>query len=93
MRKVATFLLLAVVVIGFTTSCEKKSESNLKITMVVTNGDDNTVYLSKRESGEWIDLDSVQLIEGKAVFSGNIDLPEFYYLKFKGTRNSVPVFS
>ncbi len=93
MRKVATFLLLAVVVIGFKTSCEKKSESNLKITMVVTNGDDNTVYLSKRESGEWIDLDSVQLNEGKAVFSGNIDLPEFYYLKFKGTRNSVPVFA
>ena len=92
MRKGLYFFLLFSMAIGVITSCENKSENNFKISLNVTNGDDNMVYLSKRDAGEMVNFDSVQLVNGKGIIKGQINLPEFYYLKFKGTRTFVPVF-
>ncbi len=94
MRKFIYLLLIVSVITGITTSCENKTENNdnFKLSIVVTNGDDNTIILSKRDGGEMVPKDSVMLVDGKGTISGNIGLPEFYYLMFKGTRIYVPVF-
>lgn len=94
MRKSIIYLFILSISFGLITSCTEKSDNdnNFEITIKVTNGEDNTVYLSKRESGELINYDSVNLVNGSGIISGNINFPEFYYLKFKGTRNYVPVF-
>ena len=92
MRKTLFIFLIVSVAIGVISSCEKKVENNFKITLKVSNGEDNTIYLSKREGGEMINYDSVQLIDGQGIITGHIDMPEVYYLKFKDTRNYISVF-
>lgn len=92
MRKVLAIILMAAIATGITTSCEQKSDNNFKVTINVTNGEDNIIYLSKREGGEMNNYDSVKLVNGSGILMGHIDLPEFYYLRFKDTRNYVSVF-
>ncbi len=92
MRRFIYSLLFVSLIIGITTSCENKQENNFKITLSVENGDDKMIILAKREGGEMISTDSVKLIDGKGVVTGNIDLPEFYYLQIKDTRIYIPVF-
>jgi peroxiredoxin len=92
MRKVLVMLLLVSIIVGVSTSCERKSENNFSITLKITNGENNTIYLSKREAGEMINYDSVSLVNGEGKVTGHIDLPEFYYLRIKDTRSYIPVF-
>jgi len=40
-----------------------------------------------------VNLDSVSLVDGKGTITGNINMPEFYYLMVKGTRIYIPVFA
>lgn len=92
MRRLFYSILIISVIIGITTSCENKNEDNFKITLSIENGGDNIMMLSKREGGEMVSSDSVQLVDGKGIITGNINMPEFYYLMFKGSRNYIPVF-
>ena len=92
MRKFLYSVLIISVIIGVATSCENKQENNFKINLNIENGGDKMLLLSKREGGEMISTDSVKLIDGKGMLTGNIDLPEFYYLQFKNTRIYIPVF-
>ncbi len=92
MHKVLFFFLIVSVSFGMITSCENKSENNFKITLNVSNGEDNTILLSKREGGEMVNYDSVTLVNGKGIIKGNIDMPEFYYLNFKNSRDYISVF-
>lgn len=85
-------LLLISIAFGITTSCDKKSENNFLITLKIANGNDETIYLSKREAGEMVNYDSVTLVNGEGIISGHIDLPEFFYLRIKDTRSYIPVF-
>lgn len=91
MRKILTIFIMVSLAFGIITSCEQKSTNNFKITINVTNGEDNLIYLTKREGGEMIDYDSVMLENGKGILAGYIDLPEFFYVKM-GPRNYVPLF-
>ncbi len=92
MRRLICSILIVSVIIGITISCENKIENNFKLTLDIENGGDNVILLSKREGGEMISSDSVQLVEGKGIITGTINMPEFYYLMVKGTRNYIPVF-
>lgn len=92
MRKLFYFMFIVSVTMGVATSCENQKENNFKITVNIANGNDNMIFLSKREGGETVNSDSVQLMDGKGTIAGHIDLPEFYYLTFKDTRVYIPVF-
>ncbi|MBC8320906.1 MAG: AhpC/TSA family protein [Bacteroidetes bacterium] len=92
MRKLINLILFVSITIGITTSCENNKEHNFNITLNIINGDSNIVFLSKREGGEIINYDSVQLIDGNGIITGYIDMPEFYYLRIKDTRIYFPVF-
>jgi len=92
MRRLLYSILIVTVIIGITTSCENKTENNFKLTVSIENGGDNVLLLSKRTGGEMVSTDSVQLVEGKGVIAGNINMPEFYYLMVKDTRIYIPVF-
>lgn len=91
MRNILAFFIVFSIAFGITTSCEKKTKNNFNITINITNGEDNLIYLTKREGGEMIDFDSVMIENGKGVIEGYVELPEFFYLKL-GTRNYVPLF-
>lgn len=93
MRRLLYSLLFVSLIIGFTTSCENKQENKFKLTLNIENGANNVIILTKRLGGEMLNIDSVTLVDGKGSLSGNIDMPEFYYLLVKGTRIYIPVFA
>lgn len=94
MRKFISIILVVSVIIGVTTSCENKKDNKneFKLSINVTNGDDNMIILTQRQGGDMVPQDSAVLVDGKGVITGSIDMPEFYYLMFKGTRIYVPLF-
>lgn len=92
MRKLHYFILIASIIIGINTSCEKQNKQNFTISVDITNGDSSIVYLSKREDGEMVNYDSAQLINGIGTVTGTINLPEFYYLRIKDTRIYIRLF-
>lgn len=52
------------------------------------------LFLSRRESGAWINLDSVKLEENKpCVFTGELQAPEILYLRLENSNNGVSFFA
>lgn len=92
MRKLFYLSLIVSITIGINTSCERHTKQNFTISLDITKGDSNIIFLSKREGGEMINYDSVQLINGIGIITGTVDLPEFYYLRVKDTRTYFPLF-
>ena len=89
-----SFSIIIVLFAGFFSSCEsEKSKTNYTIDLTVSNTDDVMAYLIKRRNGEMIKFDSVKLVEGNGSFSGNIGLPEFYYISLEGLSAYVGVFT
>ena len=92
MKKITLIVLTAIIaVIGF--SCQQQTEDhNFKIKAVIVGAGDNTAYLEQRVDGKWVKLDSVDILADQAIFEGNIDLPEFFYITINGIRGYIPVF-
>ena len=93
MKKVLYIFLALIVSAGVLSSCmDQVSEDNFSLTINVSNGEDGTIYLSKREDGEIVNKDSVDLMNGTGILTGKIDFPEFFYLRFQSRQAYIPVF-
>lgn len=92
--RIISFAIIITLFAGLFSSCEseKKSNNNFTVKLTISNVDDGMAYLMKRRDGEMITIDSSQLVEGKGQFSGNIGLPEFYYISMEGLRGYIGVF-
>ncbi|MBU2651173.1 MAG: AhpC/TSA family protein [Bacteroidetes bacterium] len=53
---------------------------------------DGLVFLKKRESGQFITVDSVMMSGNSFSFTGKTGLPELHYLLLPGYRNYIPFF-
>ncbi len=82
-------ILVTLAVIGLT-SCGPKNQ--YKIVGSVTGIDSGTVYLQKREAGEWKIIDSTELVSGKFNLKGTIDSPELWYVSVKDAKVYIPLF-
>ncbi len=51
-----------------------------------------TVYLLKREKGQFVTLDSTMIEDGGFTFKGTIDYPRFTYLKFAERQDYITFF-
>jgi len=90
MKNLLTILLIS----GILFSCNNAPENKNSFTINATVNDDITgmAYLYKRDGGKWKTLDS-SMVQNKAFsFDGNIDIPEVYYINFKGQRGYAPIF-
>ena len=50
-------------------------------------------YLYKRQSGEWVKLDSATVENNAFRFEGNLDLPELYYVSIEGQNRFASFFA
>jgi len=87
-------LINIILIVGLLASCTNQPIKNHNFTI---NGTVNSDYsgqalLYKRESAEWINLDSTVVKDGSFVFKGNIDLPEIYYINIGTENNFAPLF-
>ncbi len=91
MRKLFYSTILFVIVIIFS-SCESVNENAYTLDIELTGVNSNWLFVQIRDQGEWVKIDSVELKDEHASFSGTIDMPTMYYLTPKGSRSYVPVF-
>jgi hypothetical protein len=54
--------------------------------------DISKAYLSQYVKGNWEHKDSAAIIEGKFSFSGELEIPELWYIKFDDKKEYVSVF-
>jgi peroxiredoxin len=73
-------------------SCSQKP-SMFSINGTLKGNYSGKVFLSKRESGEWVKLDSVVLDQGIFHFKGNITLPEMYYIRLERDNGTISFFA
>lgn len=89
MKKLFYLALISLIVVSC--SSLSKNDNSYSITLNLQGVEDGTFYLSQRQSGEWIQLDSLNTSESM-VFTGNIEFPEVFYINIKGKRANIPVF-
>ncbi|HOI33464.1 MAG TPA: TlpA disulfide reductase family protein, partial [Bacteroidales bacterium] len=82
------------VVIGFFLfSCQTtENEAQFTLNVSLAKADGKQIKLEQRVNDEWVTVDSMQLLEGNAIFSGSVDFPEIYYVTIEGIRGVIPVF-
>ena len=53
---------------------------------------DARVFIQNRQAGEWVPIDSADMVKGKFSFSGEVNYPVRYYLQIPSTMSLVPFF-
>ncbi len=82
-------LLLIVVLLGvFACSKTPSYQVNVKL-----DGASGKAYLSQRVSGEWVKLDSADLVNGECLFKGTVKNPEIYYLNIGAGKEKLMFFA
>jgi len=81
-------LLLIALLFG-SIACTQKPAYQLKVKLAGAQGE---VYLNQRIKGEWIKLDSAQMVNGECQFSGVVKNPDVYYLSIGEKNEKLPVF-
>jgi len=79
-------ILLIALLLGII-SCTTKPSYEVKIKLASAEG---KAYLSQRVKGDWVKLDSVELINGEGVFKGVVKNPEIYYLGLSSKKEKLP---
>ena len=81
-------VLLIALLLGII-SCTTKPSYEVKIKLTSAEG---KAYLNQRVKGDWVKLDSVELINGEGVFKGVVKNPEIYYLGLSSKKEKLPFF-
>jgi peroxiredoxin len=94
MKKVdQLFVSLAVVLVFI--SCTSQVPKSSEFTIIGTIEGDYTgqIILSKRQAGEWIRLDSTEVVDNSFTFTGHTELPDVYYLNISGRNAYAFIFT
>ncbi len=86
MKKIFYWLFAALIGI---VACTSKPSFEVKFKLTGAVG---KAYLSQRQNGKWIKLDSVDLVNGEGSLNGSVLIPEVYYLEIGKKGNALPVF-
>jgi len=77
----------------FLVSCSSQNDSNkYMVNLTIEGAEDTWVYMEHQIDGKWIKFDSAELKSGTAVFSGELEHPEFFFIKLKDQSNYLPAF-
>ena len=90
--RILTYSIWVVFILFFVSCSQQKSAEKYTINVTVNGAKDGVVYLSKLVGNEQINVDSTGLISGKAVFTGSLEFPEFYFIKLKDQQLYLPLF-
>ena len=77
MKRTYIFLLMIIIL-----CCSDHISHNYFTLTLNINGElEQNIYLSKRNAGKWVNVDSSSVITGEIVFNGKIEEPEMFYLR------------
>lgn len=89
MKKLAVAILAA----GLLSGCASNKSDQFHVNGTIAGLDSGKVYLKKVEDNKMKVVDSTIVENGQFAFSGNIGLPEVYYIGFDGKKGVVPFFN
>jgi peroxiredoxin len=70
-------------------ACTSKPSYEVKLKLTGASG---KAYLSQRQNGKMVKLDSTQLQNGEGVLKGSVEIPEVYYLEVSSVHDMFPLF-
>ena len=74
-----TYIFLFVIII---LGCSDHiSKNNFSLILNITGELEQKIYLSKRDAGKWVNIDSSSVVTGEIVLNGQIKDPEMFYLR------------
>ena len=76
--KRAYIFLLVIIILGCS---DHISPNYFTLTLNITGELEQKIYLSKRDSGKWVNIDSSSVVTGEIVLNGQIKDPEIFYLR------------
>ena len=77
----------------FLISCSCQNDSNkYTVNLTIEGAEDSWVYMEHQVDGVWIKFDSAEIRSEKAVFTGELEYPEFFFIKLKDQSNYLPGF-
>ncbi len=88
--KMRKLLLVATVATLFFTACNQSKQ--FKLTGNVTGLESGKVYLSKVQNDNFLSIDSTEMQNGSFEFTGTVEKPEMYFIKFDGQSGSINFF-
>ncbi len=71
---------------------EGKPAAGFVISVTAENAGNKWIYISRRQNGAFVDLDSARTEVFPVVIKGKLDVPEMLYLRITGSKSLVPVF-
>ena len=81
------FLMLIMVVTFF--ACSQQSGFKVEVQL---EGAEGQVVLENRIAGEWVALDTADIVDGVAMLEGEVEVPQAYYLSVVGQRAKTLIF-
>jgi len=81
------YLILVLAIALF--ACTQQTGFKIDVSL---EGAEGQILLEQRISGEWIPVDSADVVEGIAIIEGEVDFPGDYYLSVVGQRAKTMVF-
>lgn len=80
---------IIILLIGVIASCINQPRYKLSINI---QGSPEKAYLEIKEKGKFTPVDSIQLTEGKGLFSGILEIPGVYYIGFGSKSKKIMLF-
>ena len=77
MKRTDIFLLV-IIILGCS---DHISKNNFSLNLNITGELEHKIYLSKRDAGKWVNIDSSSVVTGEIVLNGQIKDPEMFYLR------------
>lgn len=77
MKRTDIFLLV-IIILGCS---DPISKNNFSLNLNITGELKQKIYLSKRDAGKWVNIDSSSVVTGEIVLNGQIKDPEMFYLR------------
>ena len=77
MKRTYIFLLM-IIILGCS---DHISQNDFSLTLNITGELEQKIYLSKRDAGKWVNIDSSSVVTGEIVLNGQIKDPEMFYLR------------
>ena len=92
MRKSILFFLVTIITFSCSETEKKTDDNRYTINGSINKELDATVFIKERKDGQWIEIDSVQMLKGQFAFEGDISYPVRYYIQIPSTMSLVPFF-
>lgn len=87
-----TYSAILILVLAFFSSCENEPSNSYTVSLELNGVENQVLFMQNNKQGEWIKIDSAELKDGKASFSGTIDLPQMFYFTLNNSKSFIPVF-